>query len=82
MTGRTHQIRVHLAHVGHPILGDDQYGVMGEWIGRSALHAECLSLQIRSVEEDEQTLTFRAGLPADMQAAAQALGLQLTPVSS
>ena len=28
------QIRVHLGHVGHPILGDDFYGVMGHWIGR------------------------------------------------
>ena len=33
------QIRVHLAHAGHPILGDDLYGLIGPWIPRQALHA-------------------------------------------
>lgn len=38
-TGRTHQIRVHLAHLGHPILGDDLYGGPTDRIARQALHA-------------------------------------------
>lgn len=38
-TGRTHQIRVHLSHIGHPICGDLQYGVKSPWINRPALHA-------------------------------------------
>jgi len=38
-TGRTHQIRLHLAHAGHPIVGDDIYGIQGPWIARQALHA-------------------------------------------
>ncbi|MBI3306902.1 MAG: RluA family pseudouridine synthase [Candidatus Omnitrophica bacterium] len=38
-TGRTHQIRVHLAHLGHPVLGDSFYGVTSPWIKRQALHA-------------------------------------------
>jgi 23S rRNA pseudouridine1911/1915/1917 synthase len=37
-TGRTHQIRVHFAHIGHPILGDHLYGHVSEWIDRQALH--------------------------------------------
>ena len=37
-TGRTHQIRVHLAHIGHPLFGDDLYGGTREFIGRQALH--------------------------------------------
>lgn len=39
LTGRTHQIRVHLSYIGHPLLGDDLYGGSRELIGRQALHA-------------------------------------------
>ena len=45
-TGRTHQIRVHLAAVGHPIVGDALYGKPSPYIGRQALHA--LRLRFRS----------------------------------
>ncbi|PSL26499.1 23S rRNA pseudouridine1911/1915/1917 synthase [Planomicrobium soli] len=43
-TGRTHQIRVHLAHIGHPLLGDDLYGGKRELITRQALHCDKLEL--------------------------------------
>ncbi len=42
-TGRTHQIRVHSAYIGHPILGDTLYGKKSEFISRQALHAYRLS---------------------------------------
>lgn len=42
-TGRTHQIRVHLSYIGHPILGDETYGGPTDLIGRPALHAHSLS---------------------------------------
>lgn len=41
-TGRTHQIRVHLAELGHPVIGDTLYGEPSPWIERQALHAERL----------------------------------------
>jgi 23S rRNA pseudouridine1911/1915/1917 synthase len=44
-TGRTHQIRVHLAYIRHPVLGDPVYGRRSPLIGRPALHAESLTLR-------------------------------------
>src|SRR6202022_1496446 len=44
-TGRTHQIRVHLAYIHHPVLGDSVYGRRSPLIARPALHAEVLTLR-------------------------------------
>ncbi len=41
-TGRTHQIRVHMQHIGHPVIGDLFYGVPSPWISRQAVHAFAL----------------------------------------
>jgi len=63
-TGRTHQIRVHMAHIGHPLLGDDLYGGNQEIIKRQALH--CTELHfIHPFKQIE--LTFSAPLPVDME---------------
>ncbi|BBG66581.1 ribosomal large subunit pseudouridine synthase D [Hydrogenimonas sp.] len=43
-TGRTHQIRVHLRSIGHPIIGDSQYGVVSAQTNRMLLHALELKL--------------------------------------
>lgn len=46
-TGRTHQLRVHFAHIGHPIVGDDIYGSGGaDMIGRHALHAVSVTIPL------------------------------------
>ena len=44
-SGRTHQIRVHLAYIHHPVLGDPIYGRRSQLIARPALHAEALTLR-------------------------------------
>ena len=64
-TGRTHQIRVHLASLGHPLLGDDLYGGNMEYIQRQALHAYHLELDNPLTA---QHLSIYTDLPADMQA--------------
>ena len=73
-TGRTHQIRVHLAHLGSPILGDTVYGRASEVIGRHALHAWKLELPHPRTGE---TLKLEAAPPDDLLNAWMALGGEL-----
>ena len=70
-TGRTHQIRVHLAHLGASILGDETYGRPSEAISRQALHAYRLTLPHPF---DNQAITFTAQVPLDMVEAWLRLG--------
>lgn len=69
-TGRTHQIRVHMAHLGHPVLGDDFYGVKSTHINRQALHAKKLTVQH---PRTGKTLTFETNLPDDIKFAVSKL---------
>ncbi|MBP5856509.1 RluA family pseudouridine synthase [Marivibrio halodurans] len=84
-TGRTHQIRVHLTHIGHPLIGDPVYGRAttarrgrlsprgrdaAETFARQALHAAELSFDH---PEDGRRMTFECPLPGDMAALIEAL---------
>jgi 23S rRNA pseudouridine1911/1915/1917 synthase len=83
-TGRTHQIRVHLAHLGHPLAGDPLYGprvsrMKGvtpelqsalEALGRQALHARTLRL---AHPRDGEERRFEAPIPADFATVLAAL---------
>lgn len=64
-TGRTHQIRVHFANAGHPLIGDQLYaGPMDRGIERQALHAQ----SIRFFDPfTDQKVSFKAELPADLK---------------
>ena len=62
-TGKTHQIRCHMAHLGHPLLGDELYGGTREQITRQALH--CGEMIFRHPISDEET-ALTAPLPEDM----------------
>jgi 23S rRNA pseudouridine1911/1915/1917 synthase len=63
LTGRTHQIRVHLAALGHPVLGDTLYGTASPLTERQALHASEIAF---AHPKDGRPLHFSAPLPADM----------------
>jgi 23S rRNA pseudouridine1911/1915/1917 synthase len=69
-TGRTHQIRVHLSAIGHPVYADPLYGraVPGE---RLWLHAERLSFQHPVMGEE---LQFESPIPEDLRESAALLG--------
>ena len=79
-TGRTHQIRVHMTHLGHPLAGDEMYGQLygyskdPEWMPRQALHAAALEFEH---PKDGRHMSFSAPLPSDMQKA-----LKLLEISS
>lgn len=63
-TGRTHQIRVHMKHIGHPLPGDFLYNPDYHVINRQALHSFRLAFRHPITRE---TMDFTAPIPADMQ---------------
>jgi 23S rRNA pseudouridine1911/1915/1917 synthase len=65
-TGRTHQIRAHLLAIGHPVLGDPEYGRAGYGLERQFLHAERLAL---AHPITGAPLEVRSPLPEDLRAA-------------
>jgi 23S rRNA pseudouridine1911/1915/1917 synthase len=66
-TGRTHQIRVHFAAIGHPVAGDPAYGTKGRYgLERQFLHASRLEFTHPTTEE---RLSFTSALPGELQAA-------------
>ncbi len=78
-TGRTHQIRVHLSHIGHSLLGDPLYkprhkrpALPGDF-ARQALHAWRLGLRH---PEDDRSMHWQAPMPDDMRDLMTALGLE------
>jgi len=70
ITGRTHQLRVHMQHIGHPIVGDPLYGMIEQGdstraiIHRQALHAHVLTFIHPG---SKQSVTYQAPIPADMR---------------
>ena len=64
LTGRTHQIRVHMAAIGHPLFGDALYGTQDDMLRRPALHSAYLSLR-HPVTGERMELT--AALPDDLR---------------
>jgi 23S rRNA pseudouridine1911/1915/1917 synthase len=83
-TGRTHQIRVHLSHIGHPVAGDPVYGYGSNWwkkrfpqkngsllnLKRQMLHSKRLGFVHPA---NESYMEFEAPLPADMKHALEVL---------
>jgi 23S rRNA pseudouridine1911/1915/1917 synthase len=63
-TGRTHQIRVHLAALGHPVAGDAEYGGTEHEVGRPMLHAWRMRLRHPSTGAE---MNFEAAPPSDFE---------------
>lgn len=63
-TGRTHQIRVHMAYIGHPLAGDTMYGDFMPQIGHQLLH--CRACRFTHPVTGEE-LTFEASMPSDFK---------------
>jgi 23S rRNA pseudouridine1911/1915/1917 synthase len=70
-TGRTHQIRVHLAAIGYPVLGDAVYGVKSPHLPRQFLHASRLGFKLPSTGE---YVEFTSELPPDLKQALKEIG--------
>ncbi len=70
-TGRTHQIRVHLAAIGFPVVGDKVYGVKSPHLSRQFLHACRLGFKLPATSD---YVEFESELPADLAQALEAIG--------
>ncbi len=70
VTGRTHQIRVHLAAIGHPVAGDKTYGGKSSYVPRQFVHASHLAF---SHPDSGQIVEFSSDLPADLEAVLAAI---------
>ena len=70
-TGRTHQIRVHLAAIGYPVAGDSMYGVKSPHFSRQFLHACRLGLKLPSTGD---YVEFTSELPSDLAQALRDIG--------
>lgn len=68
ITGRTHQVRVHLASRGHPVVGDATYGKRSPYVGRQFLHAWRLAFRLPSSQRD---IELESPLPPDLREALQ-----------
>lgn len=64
ITGRTHQIRVHMSSIGHPIIGDSLYNKKSDFIKRQALHSNYLKFKVPRTGE---ILEINAPIPEDMK---------------
>ena len=63
-TGRTHQIRVHMSYINHPLLGDDLYGGNTDFIKRQALHSSYISF-IHPITKEN--VSYSSELPNDLK---------------
>ena len=70
LTGRTHQIRVHFASIGHPVVGDRLYGKASALVGRQFLHAWRLGFRLPASGRYQE---FESPLPEDLAGALKAL---------
>ena len=70
-TGRTHQIRVHLAAIGYPVVGDPVYGVKSPHLARQFLHSCRLGFKLPSTGE---YVEFKSELPKDLEQALKDMG--------
>ena len=62
-TGRSHQIRVHMDYISHPIIGDSLYNMRSEYINRQALHSHYLKV---NHPRTKNQIEFKASMPLDM----------------
>jgi 23S rRNA pseudouridine1911/1915/1917 synthase len=70
LTGRTHQIRVHLSAIGYPVVGDPVYGTKSDYLNRQFIHAYRLGFRLPSTKQYQE---FASPLPVDLEEALECL---------